>query len=58
VPDYRLYFHNAQGRFMRAEAISVADDEAAMAKALEIDHAHCIEVWQGPLKIGIVEPPH
>jgi len=56
MPDYRLYFHNSEGHFMRAEAIDVADDEAALAKARELDHAHCIEVWQGKRKVGIVEP--
>lgn len=49
MPDYRLYFDDAKGHFMRAVVVDVADDEAAPAKAREMDHAHCIEVWQRTL---------
>ena len=56
MPDYRLYFHGADGHFIRARAVSVAGDGEALAKAREIDHAHCIEVWQGRRKVGLVEP--
>lgn len=56
MPEYRLFFHGADGHFMRAETIDVADDGAAMAKAREIDHAHCIEIWEGARKVGVVEP--
>lgn len=56
MPDYRLYFHDAEGHFMRAQNVEVADDKAALAKAGELDHAHCIEVWRGKDKVGIVHP--
>ena len=56
MPDYRLYFHNAQGHFMRVEVVGMPDDGAALAKAREIDHANCIELWCGSRKVGIVEP--
>lgn len=56
MPDYRLYFHDSRGHFMRAEDIDVADDDAARAMARELDHAHCIEIWCGKRKVGIVEP--
>lgn len=56
MPDYRLYFHDAAGRFMRAEVASVPSDEAALARARAIDHAHCIEVWAGKRMVGIVKP--
>jgi hypothetical protein len=56
MPDYRLYFHGADGHFMRAETVDVADDEAALARARDLDHAYCIEIWCGRRKVGIVEP--
>jgi hypothetical protein len=56
MPDYRLYFHNADGHFMRAETVDVADDEAALANARRWDHHHCIELWCGSRKVGIVDP--
>jgi hypothetical protein len=56
MPEYRLFFHNAEGGFMRAEVVDVADDASALAKARELDHAHCIEVWQGKRMVGTVEP--
>jgi hypothetical protein len=34
----------------------VADDEAALAKARELDHAYCIEVWCEKRKVEIVQP--
>jgi hypothetical protein len=56
MPDYRLYFHDAKGHFLRAEEVELADDEAALAKARAIGHAHCIEIWCRKRKVGIVEP--
>ena len=56
MPYYRLYFHNRFGKFERAEEVDVADDAAALRRAREIDHAHCIEVWQQARRVGIVEP--
>jgi len=56
MPEYRLYFHGPDGHFMRAETLDVGDDEAALAKARELDHAHCIEVWHLKRKVGIVQP--
>ncbi|MBV9883788.1 MAG: hypothetical protein JO276_12340 [Sphingomonadaceae bacterium] len=41
---------------MRVAEIDVADDETALIKARELDHAYCIEVWCGRRKIGIVKP--
>jgi hypothetical protein len=56
MASYRLYFHNAEGGFMRRRDVDVADDEAALQAAREIDHAHCIEVWRGKRQVGIVQP--
>ena len=56
MAHYKLYFHNFEGRFKRAEDVDVDSDEAALQKAREIDHAHCIEVWCGARKVGIVKP--
>ena len=56
MPDYRLYLHGADGHFMRAEAVDVADDGAALARARDLDYAYCIEIWCGRRKVGIVEP--
>jgi hypothetical protein len=56
VVHYRLYFHDDKGRFMRAEDVDVADDNAALAAARVLDHAHCIEVWSRARKVGIVKP--
>ncbi len=56
MPHYRLYFHRDDGHFLRAQEIDVADDAAALAMARELDHAHCIEIWCGNRKVGIVEP--
>lgn len=56
MPDYRLYFHDSEGHFMRAQDVALPDDEAALAKAGELDHAYCIEVWCGKRKVGLVHP--
>jgi len=56
MPQYRLYFHNAEGHFMRVRVIDVRDEEAALAKARALDHAHCIEVWHRDRMIGTVKP--
>lgn len=56
MPDYRLYLQDAAGRFMRAELATVPSDEAALARARGLDHAHCIEVWSGARMVGMVKP--
>ena len=56
MTHYRLYFHNAEGHFIRREEVDVADDEAALQAARDLDHAHCIEVWNLSRKVGDVFP--
>jgi hypothetical protein len=55
MSDYRLYFQDMKGHFLRAEAIDVTDDEAALAKARGINHEYGIEVWQGARLVGMVK---
>lgn len=56
MAHYRLYFHGKSGHFLRAEDIDVESDDAACQKARELDHAHCIEVWQHARMIAKVHP--
>lgn len=56
MPDYRLYLQDEKGRFIKVEEVAVDDDEAAIAKARELRHEHCVEVWCGKRKVGIVQP--
>jgi hypothetical protein len=56
VPEYRLYFHDKDGHFIRREDLDLPDDDAALRAARELDHAYCIEAWQEARKVGIVKP--
>ena len=56
MAGYRLYFLTEEGRIKRSLEIDVSNDEAALEKAWKLDHAHCIEVWCGKRKVGIVDP--
>lgn len=53
---YRLYFLGHEGRFLRAQDIEVESDQEAVQAARELDHAHCIEVWQGARLVAKVDP--
>ena len=57
MPSYRLYFHNEDGYFARAENIDVSDDEVALSEARALNHRHCVEVWCEDRKVGMVQPP-
>jgi hypothetical protein len=54
--NYRLYFLDVNDRIIRAEIVSGADDTAAVAAAVERDHAHFIEMWEGTRRVGSVDP--
>jgi hypothetical protein len=53
--QYRLYFLDGDGHFIRMQEIEAEDDESAFAAASELDHAHHIEVWQKKRFAGVVE---
>jgi hypothetical protein len=57
MPEYRLYRLSETGRLMApAVGIDVPNDAAAIAKAIEIDHAYVIEVWAGSRLVSRVDP--
>jgi hypothetical protein len=57
MPEYRLYRLNEVGRLMGPSIeIDAPDDAAAIAKAVEIDHAYIIEVWSGARLVSRVDP--
>lgn len=56
MAHYRLYFQDERGHFIRAADADVKSDDEALARALELDHAHGIEVWSGPRKVALVQP--
>ena len=56
MTHYGFYFHDANGHFNRREDVDVVDDAAALEAARAIDHAHCIEVWNGASQVGLVKP--
>lgn len=56
MAEYQLYFHDLQGHFTRRVDVDVPDDDAARQKACDLDHAHCIEIWNLKRKVGTVEP--
>jgi hypothetical protein len=49
---YRLYFLNQDGRIMRVNEVEVADDGAAVAAAVALDHAYGIAIWQEARYVG------
>jgi len=53
---YRLYRLRTNNSIIDALDIDAHDDEAAMAKAVEIDHAPLIEVWCGTRMVSRVAP--
>jgi hypothetical protein len=56
MPEYRLYRLNASGRLLGPSVdIDVLDDAAAIAKAIEADHAFIIEVWLGSRLVSRVD---
>src|SRR5205085_1107354 len=52
----RLYFRDGAGHFFRYEAVVVAGDDAAQAKARELGHSYCIEVGPGSIGSGGSNP--
>jgi hypothetical protein len=57
MSDYRLFRLDGANRIMGpAIEISVSDDDAAIVKAIEIDHADVIEIWSGPRFVRRVDP--
>ena len=57
MAHYRLYFHDQDGHFIRAADADVLSDDEALAKALELDHPHGIEVWSGRRRVALIQPP-
>jgi hypothetical protein len=56
MTHYRLYFHDKGGHFLRASDVDVSTDDDARQCALDLDHAYCIEIWQGTRHVGLVQP--
>jgi hypothetical protein len=57
MSEYRLYRLNEVSRLLGpAIEIDVPDDAAAIARAVEIDHAYIIEVWSGARLVSRVDP--
>lgn len=54
--EYRLYFENAEGRFVRALDLEAGSDREAMEYARGLDHAHGVEVWSRDRMVGVVRP--
>jgi hypothetical protein len=57
MAHYRLYFHDEHGRFVRAADAELRSDDEAFARALELEHAHAVEVWSGARRIALIQPP-
>ena len=57
MAHYRLYFRDEQGHFIRAADADLQSDDQALARALELDHAHGIEVWSGRRRVALIQPP-
>lgn len=45
MPEYCLYRLHADNHVMDRIDIDESDDDAAIAEAIRMDHAHCIEIW-------------
>ena len=57
MPDYRLFRLDSSNRIIGpAIVVTEPDDDAAITKAIEIDHADVIEVWCGPRFVSRVDP--
>ncbi|MDO9486749.1 MAG: hypothetical protein Q7J32_00105 [Sphingomonadaceae bacterium] len=56
MPEYRLYFLNEGDRIIRAEDLDCADDDAAVAAALALDHAAVVEIWNRQRLVTRVKP--
>lgn len=56
MPEYRLYFLNDGDRIIRAQDLDCADDDAAIAAALALDHAAVIEIWNRRRLVSRVRP--
>jgi len=57
MTEYRLFRLDATSRIMGpAIELDLPDDDAAIAKAVEIDHAHTIEIWSRARLVSRVNP--
>ena len=52
VPDYRLYWLNRAGHFIRVEEFTADDDEAALATARALSGVERCELWTGARKVA------
>jgi hypothetical protein len=57
MAHYRLYLQDERGHFIGATDADVESDNEALARALELGHAHGIEVWSGARRIALIQPP-
>lgn len=55
--DYRIYVLGKDGHFARAIEFRGASDEAALARALEVDPGYGVEVWQLGRFLGRFQTP-
>ena len=54
--DYRLVFHDGEGRFMLSLEIQAPCDADALSQARLLEGTCWVEVWQRVRRVGVVEP--
>jgi hypothetical protein len=53
--DYRLYFIDSDGHFIRAFLLDCANDKAAIESAKQYTHGYDIELWQRDRQVAKFE---
>ena len=48
MAEYRAYIVGKDGHFIGFEALTCADDAAAIEKAKDLVRDHGVELWSGP----------
>ena len=56
MPGYRYCFLNAAGEVHSGLDVECDNDDHALAGAVELEHAHGMEIWQGDRLVGTVPP--
>lgn len=53
---YRFFFLDPAGHVRRRLELECDNDDDALNRARELNHAHGIEVWSGARKVGVTDP--